>query len=46
MSGWLKAGEIAYREDVAEGLEATPAAFIAMLKGENFGKQVVRLAEA
>jgi NADPH-dependent curcumin reductase CurA len=43
MSRWLKAGQILYREDVAEGLESTPAAFIRMLKGDNFGKQVVRL---
>ena len=45
MSGWLKDGKIIYREDVAEGLENTPAAFIRMLKGENFGKQVVHLAD-
>lgn len=45
MTAWLKAGRIRYREDVAEGLEATPAAFIRMLKGENFGKQVVHLAD-
>ena len=43
MSDWLAAGEIIYREDVMEGLENTPKAFIRMLKGENFGKQVVKL---
>jgi len=46
MSRWLKAGRIVYREDVAEGLAATPAAFIRMLRGDNFGKQVVRLDDA
>tara|TARA_R110000772_G_scaffold73216_3_gene159676 strand:- start:108251 stop:109279 length:1029 start_codon:yes stop_codon:yes gene_type:complete len=44
MIGWLKAGKIKYRIDVAEGLDAAPQAFIAMLKGENFGKQVVRIS--
>ncbi|ETX30482.1 NADP-dependent oxidoreductase [Roseivivax isoporae] len=36
-------GEIAWREDVAEGIERAPEAFIAMLKGGNTGKQVVRV---
>ena len=44
MAAWLKAGKIKYRVDVAEGLDAAPAAFIAMLKGDNFGKQVVRVS--
>ena len=43
MIGWLKSGAIQYRVDVAEGLENAPAAMIAMLKGENFGKQVVKV---
>ena len=36
-------GRLKYRETVAEGLDAAPAAFIAMLKGGNFGKQLVKL---
>ncbi|MBV2360267.1 NADP-dependent oxidoreductase [Thalassococcus sp. CAU 1522] len=36
-------GEIAYLEDVAQGLENAPAAFIAMLQGGNTGKQIVAL---
>jgi hypothetical protein len=43
LSGWLKAGRLRYRESVAQGLEAAPAAFIGMLKGQNFGKQLVKL---
>ncbi|MFD1340927.1 NADP-dependent oxidoreductase [Litorisediminicola beolgyonensis] len=39
----VAAGEIAYIEDVAEGLEAAPEAFISMLKGGNTGKQIVAL---
>lgn len=38
---WLREGRIAHREDVAEGLENAPAAFIGLLEGKNFGKQLV-----
>ena len=37
------AGTIKYRETVAEGLAAAPEAFIGLLSGRNFGKQLVRL---
>ncbi len=36
-------GRIRYRETVAQGLEAAPAAFIGLLAGRNFGKQLVKL---
>ncbi len=36
-------GRIKYRETVADGLAAAPAAFMGMLKGKNFGKQLVKL---
>jgi len=39
----VKSGEIAYVEDVAEGLENAPKAFMSLLKGGNTGKQVVKL---
>jgi NADPH-dependent curcumin reductase CurA len=41
---WLSEGKLTYRESVADGIENAPAAFIGMLKGENFGKQIVRVA--
>jgi NADPH-dependent curcumin reductase len=41
--GWVAAGKIKYRETVAQGLENAPQAFIGLLKGENFGKQLVKL---
>ena len=37
-------GKLKYRESIAEGLDAAPRAFIGMLKGENLGKQLVKLA--
>ena len=37
------AGKLKYRESVAEGIENAPRAFLGLLKGENFGKQVVKL---
>jgi NADPH-dependent curcumin reductase len=42
---WIREGRIKYREDIAEGLENAPTAFMGLLKGRNFGKQLVRIAE-
>jgi NADPH-dependent curcumin reductase CurA len=39
----VASGRIKYRETIAEGLAAAPEAFIGLLKGRNFGKQLVRL---
>lgn len=36
-------GSILYREDVSEGIEAAPSAFIRMMTGANFGKALVRM---
>ena len=43
--GWLAEGRIRYREDIAQGIESAPQAFISMLKGRNQGKQLVRLSD-
>ena len=40
---WLAEEKLAYREDVTDGLENAPAAFMGMLRGENRGKTLVRL---
>lgn len=37
-------GKLKYRETVADGIDNAPKAFLGMLKGENFGKQLVKLA--
>ncbi len=44
VSAWVRDGRIKYREDVVEGLKAAPRAFIGLLRGENFGKLLVRVA--
>ncbi|MEV6138425.1 NADP-dependent oxidoreductase [Nocardia sp. NPDC051990] len=43
MSGWIAEDRVRYREDIVEGLEQAPKAFIGMLEGRNFGKLVVRV---
>ncbi len=44
MGEWVGQGRIRYREDVVDGLENAPEAFIGLLEGRNFGKLVVRIA--
>jgi NADPH:quinone reductase len=43
MAQWIKEGKLKYREQVVEGFENTPQAFIAMLQGENTGKMLVKV---
>lgn len=43
LGGHVAAGRIRYRESIAQGLAAAPGAFIGLLKGHNFGKQLVQL---
>jgi hypothetical protein len=43
MSQWVREDKIKHRECVTEGLENAPAAFMGLLKGANFGKQLVRV---
>ncbi|MGJ4912915.1 NADP-dependent oxidoreductase [Bradyrhizobium sp. SZCCHNR3003] len=43
MSAWVRDGKVKYKEHVTEGLENAPAAFMGLLKGANFGKQLVRV---
>ncbi len=44
MAEWHKAGKIKIREEIAEGIENAPLAFIGMLQGKNTGKQLVKIA--
>ena len=45
LAGWLGDGRLKYREDVVDGIENTPSAFIGLLQGENFGKRIIKVAE-
>jgi hypothetical protein len=45
-SPWVRSGELKYREDVVDGLENAPAAFVDLLRGKNFGKLVVRVSRS
>lgn len=43
LASLVAGGELKYRETVAQGLAAAPDAFIGLLNGRNFGKQLVKL---
>nr|WP_124981923.1 NADP-dependent oxidoreductase [Ralstonia solanacearum] len=43
LGGYVAQGKLKFRESVAQGLASAPEAFIGLLKGKNFGKQLVKL---
>ena len=43
MARWIKSGEVKYKEDIVEGIENAPAAFLKLFQGENFGKLLVKV---
>jgi NADPH-dependent curcumin reductase CurA len=45
-TAWVKEGKLKYREDVVNGLENAPEAFIGLLRGKNFGKLLIKVATA
>jgi NADPH:quinone reductase len=45
LSGWLREKRLKYREDIINGLDCAPAAFLEMLRGERMGKLLVKVAE-
>ncbi|HEY4162116.1 MAG TPA: NADP-dependent oxidoreductase [Dongiaceae bacterium] len=45
MAQWIHEGRVKYREDIVDGLESAPGAFIGLLQGKNFGKLVVRVSK-
>ncbi len=44
LAQWLQEGKLKYREDIVDGIENAPRAFIGMLHGRNMGKQLVKLS--
>ena len=45
LATWLAEGKLKYRENIVEGLENAPQAFFGLFKGENIGKQLVKVAD-
>ncbi len=45
LADWAKAGRLRHREDILDGIEQMPRAFLRLLRSENFGKQLVRLGD-
>ena len=45
LAAWHGEGRLKFREDVMEGIESMPVAFLRLLTSENFGKQLVKLGE-
>jgi NADPH-dependent curcumin reductase CurA len=45
MAEWIRADKIRWAEDISEGLAAAPRALIGVLRGDNLGKALVRIAE-
>jgi NADPH-dependent curcumin reductase len=45
VSGWLAEGKLKYREDIVDGLENAPSAFLGLFEGRNFGKLLVRVSD-
>ena len=45
VSGWIRSGELKYREDIVEGIDRAVGAFQGLLRGENFGKLLVRVSD-
>jgi NADPH-dependent curcumin reductase CurA len=43
LAAWAREGRLRHREDILDGIEQMPRAFLRLLRSENFGKQLVRL---
>jgi NADPH-dependent curcumin reductase CurA len=44
MTQWIREGRVKYREEIVDGLENAPGAFIGLLQGKNFGKLVIKVS--
>ena len=43
LAKWLKENKIKWKEDIVEGLENAPRAFIGLMEGKNFGKLLIKV---
>jgi len=46
MADWIGEGKLKSREDIVEGLQIFPEALLKLFSGENFGKLVLKIADA
>ncbi|NMA78725.1 MAG: NADP-dependent oxidoreductase [Actinomycetales bacterium] len=44
MTGWVASGQVQHTEDITEGLDRAPDAFVGMLGGKNFGKAIIQVS--
>ncbi len=45
MAEWLRSGQVVFPDDIVEGIEQTPAAFVGMMRGDHLGKRMVRVSD-
>ncbi len=45
VGGWIRSGQLKYREDIVEGIDNAVRTFQGLLRGENFGKQLVQVSD-
>jgi NADPH-dependent curcumin reductase len=45
VSAWVRAGQIKYRETIVDGLEKAPETFAELLRGDTFGKAIIKIEE-
>ena len=45
LTRWVSEGRLKYKEDVVDGLQNAPRAFMGLMRGENFGKQLIRISD-
>ena len=45
LRGWVEGGRLKHRETIIDGIEHAPEAFLGLFRGDNIGKQLVRVAE-
>jgi hypothetical protein len=45
LTGWIAGGRLIYKEDIEDGFERLPAAFIGLFTGANFGRKLIRIPE-
>jgi len=44
LEGWVRAGQVHFREDILDGMEEAPGSIAGLYRGENLGKRLIRIA--